>query len=52
MANNKDILSFNLPHGKVSGQGIQDKATRMAIMKLSENISALVKQIKQSEKGK
>lgn len=43
-------MNRKLPHGAVSSAAIKDKATREAIMKLSENIKALATMIERLER--
>lgn len=39
------IIKRTMPHGKVSAAGIQDSATRDAVMRLSENVASLAAQL-------
>lgn len=39
------IIKRTMPHGKVSAAGIQDSATRDAMMRISENLSSLAAQL-------
>ena len=39
------IIKRRMPHGKVSAAGIQDSATRDAVMRLSENVASLAAQL-------
>ena len=39
------IIKRTMPHGKVSAAGIQDSATRDAVMRLSENVASLAVQL-------
>lgn len=39
------IIKRTMPHGKVSAAGIQDSATRDAVMRLSENVASLATQL-------
>lgn len=39
------IIKRTMPHGKVSAGGIQDSATRDAVMRLSENVASLAAQL-------
>ena len=39
------IIKRTMPHGKVSAAGIQDGATRDAVMRLSENVASLAAQL-------
>ena len=39
------IIKRTMPHGKVSAAGIQDSATRDAVMRISENVASLAAQL-------
>lgn len=39
------IIKRTMPHGKVLAAGIQDSATRDAVMRLSENVASLAAQL-------
>jgi hypothetical protein len=39
------IVRERIPHGNVSLSGIADNATRMAVMKLNENVQSLARQL-------